>query len=38
MEQYNNYQQKQKLGWDAEIRKESEIILLEPGDYDFIVE
>ena len=38
MEQYNNYQQNQELGWDAEIRKESEIILLEPGDYDFIVE
>lgn len=38
MEQYNSYQQNQELGWDAEIRKESEFILLEPGDYDFIVE
>ena len=38
MEQYNSENQGHELGWDDQIEKESEIILLEPGDYDFIVE
>ena len=39
MEQYSNgYQQDHELGWDDEISKESEFILLEPGDYDFTVD
>lgn len=38
MEQYNNYQQEHELGWDDEISKENEFILLEPGDYNFTVE
>lgn len=37
MEQYN-YQQERELNWDDEISKENEFILLDDGDYDFVVE
>lgn len=37
MADVNNYQQDHELGWDDEIEKESEFIILPAGDYNFTV-
>ena len=37
MTDVNNLQQDHELGWDDEIEKESEFIILPAGDYNFTV-
>ena len=37
MDNYNNSNLGQELGWDAEISQESQFVLLPAGDYDFTI-